>query len=825
MSVRENNLLRYIGGGLTIFIGIIYLLMLVYTEATQLYFLSTYGIILIGVYLLLVLEGAILTFKPYTHLKIGLLLIIESLPFGVLISASPNFYLENFNLYLLMAFVPIFIGGLLGLLYNPPKKIIVPRVKGSRIIFTGVIFAIIGIVASAVISLIYLYTLSNNYSPSTPPLLDGSLPYLLFSAIDGILCISMFIIWIFLKTDKPKRAIRLLRISLLIAIALIVSGFIYKWTFYYYYLYTNVPQLISLFMQPPYAISNLPNYLLTIKSIGGLLTDFGIVLIIIGSIIGIVDLKKVGFWRYLLPYRKIVVVLFVVIVISVISVSYYNSSKNTSDNAIAIKQLNQKISTYDYNLKYLLSNQTMINQFYNVSNGLKDPHYTSGNDGSLSKALISNLSSIAYNQSLSTLFNSNGKDNISVDYYDWLNYNPLIRAVELNSLEGSGIPILNLNKVQSSDVFFPNTPGLLVPKYSSPLQSLWELKSYAINLLVLSQSENWILDAGYFNGHPTNGTLNNNGIGFGMILTPGETATQTSVFNSSLYDSVSTSQIPNDWIGLILQTELSNSNYTMPNMTTFYLLSLNQYQGYLNSEILYNTTIPSEIDLISYLNNETIINLGNMNLSDPKIILYIDGNQFNYTRYWNYLVIPNKHLGIGAHEIKIIENNLTLSADIYIAPTTSLYIISQLSCYKSATLSCLKFEIQNPYQNNLTISNITLLQGLYPAPSVYPNSLSSVIYNNNPVSVVPEFVNATYYRFNYYKNMTRNDTVYGAEQYKVANYSVYQESAMNFTLYKTSYIELLYGINNFSVGQAEYFTLRYDTNYGPGQSYLIGIGT
>jgi hypothetical protein len=134
MSIRENNLLRYIGGVIVIIIGIA-LEVIILPSILSAVASGSFNFPIVSIFfifpLLLILQGAILAGRPYRHFTIGLLLISESIILAVLIFLGSGVFLQSS--YILMCAL-IFIGSLLGVLYKPPKRTNMPSFRRSIIL-------------------------------------------------------------------------------------------------------------------------------------------------------------------------------------------------------------------------------------------------------------------------------------------------------------------------------------------------------------------------------------------------------------------------------------------------------------------------------------------------------------------------------------------------------------------------------------------------------------------------------------------------------------------------------------------------------------------
>ncbi len=687
-----------------------------------------------------------------------------------------------------------------------------PNRTYRRLIIAGSIISLIAIIIRGLGRLVILYALTQ--SNRLPPLTNIFFYIATLIFIESFFLIAIFIYGLKLKIEDSDRINKFSKKILLLFLILLVVSTLIPTLFQKELINSLTPLVSNLVSMYSYPIQ-VPNFVTLIISILYYVVALGYLLIVLGALSGLAKSKNQSLFDYLYKHKKAVIIgiisIFVIIAVTILLINY----KVSTDNAMALQQLNQKISNYGTNIRYLLSNKssfvntTNIGEYENVSLG-------SNNQSSIGDILpLANLNYAQINNFTNALNN-----------YDWYVSSPIIRGILINELFVYGLPVINPYQTNKTDIFFPQHYQLLVPVQASNLESLYELKGVGSFIFLNGVSLAKLSGQNAFSIiNPYNGpNISTTGFTISMIPVSGlffSNTGLTSILNkSNFYDDISLSQLGNGWISLVFAIDDSYGKVinatVMRNL--FYSIAIQDYFGYLNSEILYNTTISPNIDFVGYQNNTLIINLGNLNLSNPKVKLYIDGNATNYTRYWNFLLIKNKHLGIGWHEISVTINNLTVSQNIYNSPA----LVTNQSLNTSGYLS---FYIYNPYQSNLTIYNITVVRGLTQKLNLSP-TLSNIILETNSTNH-PNllFYNATYYKFNFYKeqfysrcpnNLTNCSAIVG-------NYTPYKIHNSSLVLAPKDYVVFRYKMSqqqNISIMSLYYFTVKYNTNYGYGAGVL-----
>ena len=502
----------------------------------------------------------------------------------------------------------------------------------------------------------------------------------------------------------------------------------------------------------------------------------------------------------------------------------YNASAVSQNATRTLTYLNGRILAYGSNLRYMLANRSA--------------YYAAFGNQSASVALYANLTEMANDsQSLSSALKFIGASSSSANNTYLYFYNPLVRIKELNTLSTTGFVIFNTSNhaAVTTQNLSKYSSQLLVPENVSDLQSLFELKGYGINTLLVASTLESLFKIGYFNGFGILGSSSGNATisklpsetnpDMSLALLPSDpqmmgTIALTTILNGSIYDSVSGAGVQSSWIVLGEVTSLGSGFKGVNNATylnkLFYKLSLDQYATYEMAQMLYNRSIGPNIDFFGYINDTALINLGNMNPADQHVSLYIDGNQVNYTRYYNYLIVYNEKLGVGYHTVKAVIDNSTLSANAYIEPAAlpEDILVNQ---YFNSPSSYLTFTIRNIFSAPLNITNVSVTRGI--ASSFYSGTdIGSFKFINitQMANTTPlKLINATYSSFNYIKvtngQITANSTTYGISG---TEYNIRKDGDA---------VTLYYNLGNeCPAEQDRTYTLTFDTNYGSAR-YLLFV--
>jgi hypothetical protein len=409
--------------------------------------------------------------------------------------------------------------------------------------------------------------------------------------------------------------------------------------------------------------------------------------------------------------RRLALVSALVVLLAVVVLYYFLFSANIG-NANALRSLNGKIYEYGGNMRYLLANASLYNAALGKSTS------------SVSYGLIS--SEVQNQSSVLGAFQGPIKESKYLDGSilgtNWGVYRPFLRATIL-----VGISYLGLDPI--SKIAPNNKPVLIVPKNVNDLESIYELSSSYISVMLSAQQLGDAFRYGLFNSSEDGKVYPSIGIATGIPALPSSIG-MTNVFAPSFPYST---QITSSWLSIMLSKGINPANITGLNITTrelFYSFALNQYYNYFFSQMLYNQSIEPTITFVGYENDALVVNLGNLNLTKSYAIsLYIDGNQTNYTKYYNTL-IAKTNLGVGFHNITVSLNGNALSQRLYVSPlsiSSTIYSGNYLYLYLS-----------NAYYKNISISNISLS---YDVPSGYFNSSYDWICENQ---AQPSPVNITF---------------------------------------------------------------------------------
>ncbi len=518
------------------------------------------------------------------------------------------------------------------------------------------------------------------------------------------------------------------------------------------------------------------------------------------------------------------------------------AAKTAQDNSLALASLNSKILLYGSNVRYLLMNSSA---FYSAlgSDAVSNASYTSlynglvgisGPYGNISDAL--SVSAIA-NQQGYTGIQDTALSDMLAQGSDWYAYSNYARAIELEELLNIGyfgragsnlfssyVLLESNNNKPDGDAAINRTVErqLGIPENTTPLQSVYELKLSGLGVLSGAEALASLYKTGIFKGElvaitttPQPGV----GLDTGQYTGLAPLLSETGPLNGNYFDLSSPAQMSTGVLSLMGDAAgpygLPRENASSLNRM-FYKLALVQYLGYELSQIFYNVSITPNIDLSYYANNTLLLNLGNLNLASPSITLYVDNNKTQFTRYYNDLISYNTHLGLGNHNISVNVGNTTLSGAVYVSP--ALPLTSALTSKGNMLLSFHDYGYPA-----LNISNVSVKCALHPIPVIVPWDKASILYNQSLQSMPGcqgiRIINATYYQFTRY--IARHDNYTGLN-YTTANYSSHSLAQLNnFSLVGYDYVTLDFSVPNAPIGTLVYYTVAFDTNYGPGRGMIL----
>lgn len=686
----------------------------------------------------------------------------------------------------------VFVGGLLAFKWKIPKSQQKTGSRSRKALIAGCCIQFIW----AVIFTIGLYfsipSILNNitHSNSTPLFLSSyvnNFYSLLFLYFLLNLIIFLALIYAAIKTRSgnkgaitkwAKVAFILAFISALMPISavnvLFLDGSINPFGFT-----SDLSNIITIFSTASTSIQNLLQA--TVSLLMGVIV---FIIIFIGGILAIAGSATI-LWE---KDKKYVITVFFTLLMIIVIASLVSNYITVQSNKVALKELNQKIYKYGGNIRYLLSNSTLFYQSLNATPS-KIFQYQQN---------YSQLYGILYNPStnqtsIAELFNSpfsksNSNISQSVNQLNWGNENPIIRVTILSAINFSLlIPIVNATS---------NNQKLLVPKQVTDLEDMYQIQTAGYSILYIAVALGRIFESHIFSGvsnlRPS--------YGVGTIYSGGNfgaTGSVTNLLKSGDYYDFGISQFSNNWLSLVFAVgnPFQNINTSRISIRSiFYLFSTTQYESYLFSQIFYNHTISPNIDFIGYSSNTLIINLGNMNLTtNYPITTYVDGNKINYTSYYNFL-LSNIYLRVGLHKINVSIGNTMLNQVLYISP---LEINSPMILPHNGSLV---MSLNNPYYNNLSISNITI--------SSNPSSFDYVDASFHPSpTATPQF--SAYVKYNITKD-AYNDTI----RTPIYSNKTLLSQASAYNLQKNKTFDLFFNTNNCTIGESRLYFFSADTNYG-----------
>ncbi len=515
----------------------------------------------------------------------------------------------------------------------------------------------------------------------------------------------------------------------------------------------------------------------------------------------------------------------VIIILGIIAYSY-STYKTNSDNAIALSSLNQKITSYGANLRYVFGNNSAYQDVFNYSQN--------GYFANLTKTQPSIYSAISSFSSQSSQYNISNANSS-----DWYTQYPLLSQIVLNATNVLGLfSGTTLAEVERYNI---------VPSGLSSLQLAFSLELsgksviYFANVLMLLYKGNYFypLSAKSINSshYARIIPVNNLGVGIatipvgGAFSSPGSVTTE---LNGTFYNDLSASDLSTSWLKLIYELHgFYGEGFPQINNSTAmnklaYMIATSNYFGYYASEMLYNRTIYPEVTFIGYLNNTIMLDLGNIAPNDTNVSVYIDGNNTAYKKYYD-IVVANRHLGVGEHSINLVIDGTSATYGFYVSPvlpsSPDIMIVNSGNNQTGSTNTItadLSFYINNPYASNMIISNISVISGFAPEPSVQMPGNPAVMLNvTGYASPTPVLSNVSYSKLNfitpYYDNYTKaemftpNVTTHAIPVNSVYNIGRNDSLLFNYTVSSLPYV----------IGMQTYYTVTFNTNYGKAKSIIL----
>jgi hypothetical protein len=842
MGIRQDALLRY-AASLVLIVSSLLFLIFVGTFYSSNSFLTR---LLTIIYFFAFIEGILLLF-PLRHTLLGIVLIVES---GYALIIDHNYSAINF--------LPLAVGGILAIIYKPAVTEPVNHPKNARRLISLGAYLILFAMLIDIILVIQLISLLNF---NAIYISKGQMFMLLASVMAyTIIAVLVFLFTIFvsfrLKTKDKSRVNRYSKIAFFVGIFSIIiilaaSSLLSNYLLSILSKQQGDNNMLSFMFRLNISSSNL-----FLSNNGLFLIDYyariiGLVFVFLGALLGLAYSKDLKLVRYISVNRRVFLYPIIIIIVAGVSLSYYSNYYITSHNELALRFLNNEIRMYGSNLRYMLANQSEYNNtIYGKGTYLSLAYW---NGSILYKTLVS-MSNSQSNISSMPIFDSSGAS-LTVpthginrfDFYkDTFMDKPILSELSnLGELDNPGVVIVatGSNLPNYTSMFLENE-HIIVPKNTSTLRAMYTLSGVEIDeFLVVDIFYNFVLRQTNSNSITVNNSAINSGIGIGFVAGSDKNpVATTTLLNGSFYDIASLSQESNNYIverymksGFFKGRGFSGIDNATYLNNLFYMLSLNQYMSFFTSEIFYNKTIEPNIDFFGYLNNTSIINLGNLNLNNPNITVYIDGNLSNYKRYYNYLIVYNKHLSIGYHKIKVVIGNSSLSALVYISPTLPIVSFSGDSHYQvvepieeynnsshnysSCNNKCfvLSLNILNSYSTPLVVENVSITGGVNPMPSVTPTNISKFTYNwSANYTKMPILIDVNYSRF---KEMYLHNN-YTDINYTKANYTTYNiPKNTSYEINRNDFLTLNYLI--FScIAEEKYYTLTFNTNYGEVHSII-----
>jgi len=518
----------------------------------------------------------------------------------------------------------------------------------------------------------------------------------------------------------------------------------------------------------------------------------------------------------MVPKVLLGILVLIVVIAAGLSYAYINMNSTNSGNSAALSSLNERITAYGSNFRYMLH------------------HNVSGVSQNLSAYVnMSNTQPSIYGAVKSLYKKYTGLSQINST--NWNMQNPSVRYIVLNASYTLGLfGGMNLTDIEAHNI---------VPSDITPLQLFFSLGITGNAIYLVAQNLIWLYNNMYFNALSTR-TINGssfeqnvpvNDLGVGIAVIPElpslvHPEAVTSELNVTFYDSLSLDFSPS-WLELMYSIYgIDGLGFPLINNSTAtgrlaYVLATAEYSGYYASEMLYNRTISPGINFIGYLNNTLMLDMGNLNLNNTNISIYIDGNQTSYNRYYNLVLVYNKHLGVGEHTIRAVVNGISMADGLYVSPVlpTDIVLLEPASTPSNKTnvTADLSFSIYNPYPTNMVVSNISVVSGLVEKPVISSPNISTAIFNwTGYKSTTPVLYNVSYSKFNFLSHTYDNHT--GKELF-TPNFTAYAIPInASYQIGRNDGITLNYTVSSFpnTIDTMAYYTVTFDTNYGKARSVI-----
>jgi len=410
-----------------------------------------------------------------------------------------------------------------------------------------------------------------------------------------------------------------------------------------------------------------------------------------------------------------IALIFIVLVIYLLSNFLTNYS---ASNKMAFDALRSQISLYGTNVRYLLSTPP---PGYTLPSSLYNPIYNLSYPGTVNSILSSLfINKTAFQQLISPTQN-------------WAARDPSVKRLVFNALFSLG-------------VFTPSSPQ---PANTTNLESVYLMTLIGENIMLIASSEENLTSSGFFTAENVSAPRYV-GIGSYPIGTSSGNGFETSTTYAPALSMAPIAGVMPEWavissdlnatFELAAQAGRFKYNGTATSLQSLlYLMSLAQYQSYQFYEMLFNKSIPAEIDFIGYAHNTLIVNLGNLDLNgNYSVSVKLDNQTVKSTRYLNWIV-SNASISPGLHNISVSFNGSQLYANLYVSPYLLSYSTLHSTLEISGVYTKLTIWLENPRNlSTLNISNVNVsITPPYfdlPATQVTPSS-EPTPYPSSPTQI------------------------------------------------------------------------------------------
>jgi hypothetical protein len=387
-----------------------------------------------------------------------------------------------------------------------------------------------------------------------------------------------------------------------------------------------------------------------------------------------------------LKEQAYVVKVLAIFIVAIVALYLLSNSLLSHYNQAALNGLNSRLSLYGANMRYFVTNSSLMYYLFppdNYSNVLK----------------VYNATGATSIQDLKSVLGPSLANTTLSESQNWETSDPAIGAVTFYSLLSLGV----LNSASGAPQTIAN---------SSNIENAYQISLAGEDIFLVAVATSKLFSSHAFSS--TNATPPSTMGTAIFVPQKAGTGVLTSTIQGPSASSYPMVALVPGWPALMTSDSgalesIANRGYLEHNGTKLSLsgllslMSLNIYQSYNFYEMLFNTSLPPEIDFIGYARNSLIVNVGNLNLtgSDP-VSLAVDGKALRSRRYFDW-IIANVSLSIDLHNVSVQIGSGELRDSFYVSPYVGIYGPARIG-------NTLRLELGNPNQNttNLEISGLNV---------------------------------------------------------------------------------------------------------------------